>query len=320
MLKFFWGSNTGKGSVNYAKDFYPSAKRRIMIKGGPGTGKSSFMNRVANIAKEPVFFYCASAPQSLDAVADYALGYFISDATSPHILEPNLPGVRDEIMDFGRFLKREKLIKNQVAIEKAFAITKQHFNLAYASLAKALIIRTELEKSTEPLAKKHYLKLWDELRELSGVRYKEDLGNKEKRFISAYTPQGLKRLEIKADKTYLISVSPSLTPTFLDPLAELFIGSGYDSWFFMDPLDGSSYEGLYIPEAKIYLQVKWPEIKKTTNELLENLAREEESGIAELNRAFLAHEELEKLYIEAMDFMALNEYLQNFIEDLLGAD
>lgn len=278
------------------------------------------MNKVANITKEPVLFYCASAPESLDAVADYSLGYFISDATSPHILEPKLPGVRDEIMDFGRFWNRDKLIKNQVAIEKAFTLTKQHFNLAYASLAKALIIRTELEKSTATLTKKHYLKLWDELKELSGVRSKEDLGNKEKRFISAYTPQGLKKLEVKADKTYFLSVSPSLTLTFLAPLAELFIGSGYDCWFFMDPLDGSSYEGFYIPEANIYLQVSWAMLESFENELLNMLTIEEESGIAELKKAFLAHEELEKLYIEAMDYTALNEYLQNFIGDLLGAD
>ncbi len=320
MQKFFWGSNTGRGSVNYAQEFYPSAKRRIMIKGGPGTGKSSFMNRVASKTKEPVLFCCASAPQSLDAVADFSYGYFISDATSPHVLEPKLPGVRDEILNFGQFWHRHKLKENSSAIERAFAITKQHFNLAYASLAKALVIRTELEKNTEPLAKKHYLKLWDELRALSSVRHKEDLGNKERRFISAYTPQGLKKLEVKADKTYLLSISPSLTPAYLAPLVELFVGSGYDCWFFMDPLDGQSYEGFYIPKAKIYLQVKWPTEERVENELLAKLAMEEDSGIGELKKAFLAHEELEKLYIEAMDFTALNEYLQDFINDLFGAE
>ena len=46
---YFAAANTKDGFYSYFDDifFNPSIKRRYIIKGGPGTGKSSFMKRVA---------------------------------------------------------------------------------------------------------------------------------------------------------------------------------------------------------------------------------------------------------------------------------
>ena len=46
---FFAAANTGRGFVSYFDEifFCDDIKQRYVIKGGPGTGKSSIMRRVA---------------------------------------------------------------------------------------------------------------------------------------------------------------------------------------------------------------------------------------------------------------------------------
>lgn len=316
MDRFFWGSNTGRGFVSYAEEFYPEARRRILIKGGPGTGKSSFLKKVAEATKEPVLFHCASSPNSLDAVADFSLGYFITDATAPHVLEPVLPGARDEILDFGKFWQKEKLRERIISIVKCQQKTTDFFTLAYASLAKALKIRERLEKEYPVQDLVQFKKIWQEMYNRITPNY-PNLGRGEKRFISAYTPQGLKRMPLIAKETLYVGASPSYAETLLYPLAALFLGSGDDVLYLMDPLDGHKLEGLYIQSRQIYIEAKWT---YGESELASFVQQATEEGFKALNNAFQAHEDLEKLYIEAMDFPALNEYLGGVLADIVGAD
>ena len=86
---FFAGSNSGKGFYSLFDNIMgPEAKRIYLLKGGPGTGKSSFMRFIADavgeLGHEQERFFCSSDPQALDAVAFPALGIALVDATAPH--------------------------------------------------------------------------------------------------------------------------------------------------------------------------------------------------------------------------------------------
>lgn len=328
MNKFFWGSNTGRGSVSIATEFFPEAKRRLMIKGGPGTGKSSFLTKVAQKVEDPLLFHCSSAPSSLDAIADMKRGFFLADATHPHILEPELPGTRDEIINFGQFWDRRSLYRSRSSIEEAQKKTTHHFTMAYLCLAKALKIREELEKVVSRdktvgfVDKNHYQRLFNELKSLYLLQKSDLLGKEERRFISAYTPFGLKTMELDVDKIYIFIGSPSQSKRHLSMLATLFIGAGHDVYLLIDPLDGVSYEGLYVLGEKVKIEVVWPNTfaKGLEAELTEMLTKEETLAIEELNKAYVAHEELEKIYIEAMDYRALEEYQKSIMHDLFEAE
>ena len=71
---YFAGANSGVGFVNLFGDFYEesSLDRLYIIKGGPGTGKSTFMRilaeRAADAGAGAEYFLCGSDPSSLDAV------------------------------------------------------------------------------------------------------------------------------------------------------------------------------------------------------------------------------------------------------------
>ena len=72
--KYFAASNGAGGFINYYHTVFDVEKlaHLYIIKGGPGTGKSSFMRDVANRAEGEgntvVYFYCSSDPDSLDGI------------------------------------------------------------------------------------------------------------------------------------------------------------------------------------------------------------------------------------------------------------
>ncbi|MBQ8922140.1 MAG: hypothetical protein IJ060_08280 [Oscillospiraceae bacterium] len=81
------------------------------LKGGPGTGKSTLMKKIAAaFGEESVSVYhCASDPHSLDAVVLEERGIFIADATAPHESSTPLPFVSGETVDLAEGLHADKL-------------------------------------------------------------------------------------------------------------------------------------------------------------------------------------------------------------------
>ena len=123
----FAASNSGKGFCSYYGDIFSEKTilRRYLIKGGPGTGKSSFMRTVAQGARDEGAYVeydrCSSDPSSLDAVViDSKIA--LIDATAPHNVEPELVGARDELVDLGRFWDSDMLFENRKAMKIRWCI------------------------------------------------------------------------------------------------------------------------------------------------------------------------------------------------------
>ena len=99
----FAAANSGHGFYSFYASVFEGkeVQKRYIIKGGPGTGKSSFMRSVAEAAAERGMsveeYRCSSDPASLDGVVlDGRI--VLLDGTAPHAVEPELAGVRDELI------------------------------------------------------------------------------------------------------------------------------------------------------------------------------------------------------------------------------
>jgi len=83
-------------------------RRMLILKGGPGVGKSTFMRRIHAAMSEndepAMLYFCSGDPDSLDAVVIPTRGLLILDGTAPHIVDPKIPGARDSIINLGACL------------------------------------------------------------------------------------------------------------------------------------------------------------------------------------------------------------------------
>lgn len=88
-------------------------RRCLILKGGPGVGKSTFMHRIhASLCPEgesATLYFCSGDPDSLDAVAIPHAGLVVLDGTAPHIVDPKIPGARDSIVNLGQCLNEEAM-------------------------------------------------------------------------------------------------------------------------------------------------------------------------------------------------------------------
>ncbi len=138
----FAAVNSGKGFVSFYDDVFnrPEIKRKYIIKGGPGTGKSSFMKAVAAHAKEQgmevACYRCSSDPDSLDGIImDGRIAML--DGTAPHNMDADLPGARDEIINLGEFWDGERLAERYNEIVTLGACKQNCYRKAYRFLSAA---------------------------------------------------------------------------------------------------------------------------------------------------------------------------------------
>lgn len=97
----FFGAPTVNGNICYIPQLTENITTRYFIKGRPGTGKSTFLKRIAAQASERGYdvyiYHCSFDPNSLDMIAVPQLDFCIFDSTAPHEYFPSRP--HDTVLD-----------------------------------------------------------------------------------------------------------------------------------------------------------------------------------------------------------------------------
>ena len=128
--KYFLGCMTQQGfSTEFGRLMAEGDRFTYILKGGAGTGKSTLMKKIAarfEADEHVVRYYCSSDPASLDAVELESSGVLIVDGTSPHVFEPDYPGVRQKLVDLGEYRDDELLLRSK---DKIIAVTDKNKSL-----------------------------------------------------------------------------------------------------------------------------------------------------------------------------------------------
>lgn len=148
----FFGAATINGSVDYI-DSLSSGCKRYFIKGRPGTGKSTFLKKVAQAAIENGYtaerYHCAFDPQSLDMVIVRELGLCLFDSTAPHEYFPSRDD--DKILDiYAAAVKTDTDETNQKLLTELSSRYKTHI----AAAVKQMIAANEVCLQYEEKLKK----------------------------------------------------------------------------------------------------------------------------------------------------------------------
>lgn len=344
--KYFLG---GSSPTGFKTRFYnlisDSDYYTYIIKGGPGTGKSSLMKRLADAFpdEEKEIYYCSSDPDSYDAVLFKKPKVIILDGTAPHVFDPDYPGAVQRIIDLGQYWDNSRLKANKKAIIESTDVYLQYharckrFITALAAItgdtvqiARSAINEKKLDSFTTRLSKKL-------LPKKSGsegtIFFKQ---------ISAITPKGYLTNIPENDTIYLLNDSYMAgSDYFLRKLTGDITSKGYDAQVSLCTLHNEdSFEHLRIPELSIsflssthinnlILNAKNPInfqrfydkniIRNKKSRLrfnasaVKNLQSE---AVSSLKCAKDSHDILEHYYIESVDFDSVNRLAYTLISEI----
>lgn len=151
----FLGAATPQGAVDFVPELTAGLKR-YLIKGRPGTGKSTILKRIAQAGLQGGFdievYHCGFDPNSLDMVIVRELGFAIFDSTAPHEYFPDRD--TDEIIDtYARIVKP--------GTDEAYADSIQDLHSRYSAKMKQSIQRLAEAKAHYDRLVQHYARATD---------------------------------------------------------------------------------------------------------------------------------------------------------------
>ena len=341
--RYFAAINSGHGFVSFFEDIFfgEGISRRYIIKGGPGTGKSSFMKRVAAKAEgqgmSVEYYYCSSDTDSLDGLV---IGGRIAllDGTAPHSFDAILPGACDEIVNLGEFWDSEKLGECSEKIGLLGEKKRKAYSLAYTYLSAAQKSGEAMKELTEYVLMIHklksavhreFIKIGMDIREKGRITPRQCVG---------FGTRGIRHfdtLETLAEQRVYVDDFYGAAAAFMRELCDVAEKCGVEAWVSYDTLNAQTPTEIYFPERKKYFTIMNDKnISLSHNKIIitqrfvdnqalvgiRRLYRESERARDTLKAlaaealadAGKAHGELEEIYVSAMDFKRLSEYCERF--------
>lgn len=352
---FFLGANTPKGFYSLFDELYSPEDGWVLyiIKGGPGTGKSSLMKRIAAAAEKKGLYceriYCSSDPDSLDGVIIPTLKVSIADGTSPHVLEPKYPGVSEVIIDLGVYRNDTVLRENRSEIISKTKENSAEHRKCIDFLEAARGVDNDIRKIAVSSINTPKLERFSKHLEEKEIPVSSEKEAKmQRRFLSALTPKGLTlfydTVSSLCESIWVLEDDFSaVSQVLLKYLTSAALNNGHDCIVcpcVMRP--ETKIEHLLIPSLNTAFfssnrfhpwendKCKTINCRRFYNEellkdhrarlLFDKKAKDEllTEAVSHLEKAKAIHDDLEKYYIDAMDFEKMNKDIDVLINKIIG--
>ena len=235
---FFLGGNTPKGFYSYYDYLLPqeSARKIYCIKGGPGTGKSTLMKKVAEAAlkkgADVEIAHCSSDPDSLDGVIIKPANVALVDGTSPHIVDPKTPGAVDIILNMGVCWDEDALRRHKEGIIRTNERIKEQFSRAYVYLASAHHLHNDIERISRDSIKNNVHSAFEEnilYREFAEIPITDVKGRVRKLFASGITPKGIMDYSNTVLEGYKVYTLKGYVGDTLQRICDIAVNRGFNA-------------------------------------------------------------------------------------------
>lgn len=316
-MKCFLAASSAEGFISHFPDCYDpdGGWSAYIIKGGPGTGKSSFMKRVLKAAYErdlpSVEVHCASDPSSLDGVILPTERIAIMDGTAPHVVEPKFVGAVEVLLDFGQFWDCEVLKRQRQEIIGLTLRNKELHKKASGHISAAgTALKEKLSRSSIDLRRAEMLSVELIEKHLTG----EGKGGRQWfAFSGGVTPTGLFYITdgALAEKNIILDGSLDFASEVIRRFKTAALERGFEAVTFKNPILPSRLtDGVYIPGLSLYVSAN------PQRHLGDDVLKELSSAADFIRQAKENHDLLEECYIEAMNFNALDAFCEEFCGEL----
>ena len=337
---YFLSGNTSEGFYSFFDDL-PRGKNMVyIIKGGPGTGKSTTMKHLAQWAQEEghevEYIHCSSDPDSLDGVILPKKGIAMMDGTAPHVMDPKYPGAREMILDMGAFFDVSGLRANRQQIIELGHSIANNYDDAYRYLGAAGEIYRMLQKrkdaslsddwygaAAKDILRKHLL-----LHNIAGTGRVRGL------FSQGITPKGVMSFadQMQMENAYVVpcDVGADVTP-LMQHLCTEALQRGFLVQRCHDVLSPKhGINGIIVPELQLsvfachqYSPGEFEgavvlDIAQTADEteLFTTLDDLVQSAVRQITSAKRTHDDLEKIYTENVDFAKMEQLREGVIAQM----
>lgn len=349
--EYFLGANTPLGFRSYFDTACPAADgwKIYIIKGGPGTGKSTLMKRICTEADNRGIIcehiYCSSDPSSLDGVIIPELKTAIFDGTAPHVMEPSYPGACENIINLGTAWSSAALRSmREDIIELSQQCSKHH-----AQARRFLACADSFRKNTAALAADgmdtdRIERTADRLTGKYAGRSENTAGSEQTRLLSAVTPLGI--MFFSNTVNLLCDAIIPIKDQFFAPAAALMhelrerlLDKGHDIVTCRCSQSPESIEHIIIPNRRTAFSVcssfhslECSERSIHTERFMsaefisesrqrvsfnrKNIAAFTDFAAAEMRHAKTVHDRLEQCYISAMNFDAVEEIAHKYSREI----
>ncbi len=350
--KFFLGANSPGGFVSRFEDSfrYDGNWHTYIIKGGPGTGKSTLMKRVADYfikkGARCILCPCSSDPASLDGVIFPDMAVTILDGTLPHVVEPKYPGAVEEIINLGECwniaalkAKSEEIIK----LTNSCSACHKRASGYLAAAGRIIADSAEFARNCCNIEKIHRFSLSLAKRTIPKTSL---TGKVWHRYLSAVTPRGhifySKTIDKLCDDVTVISDEfGAVSSIIIKDLADYALSAGHEVTACLCPLsEKPKYEHLIIPTLRLGFVTSnrfhpFKSQRRTIHarRFIDMAALHSDRGRLKFNRraatemlhlaadtmeeAKELHDSLEKCYIPAMNYEKINKTTTEVVKSIM---
>ncbi len=346
----FVGMNTGNGFCGRYRDIIDERrlKRLYIIKGAPGTGKSTLMKTCGEYARsegwEVEYYMCSSDASSVDAVV---IGGSVAlvDGTSPHALEMKYPGGVSRIFDTTAFWDSAALEERREEIISLTDAKKRCFSSAYSYLSALSKLRGELAELASEIVTEEKLAAFADrfvrsLPKSRSILPNGGRGRSEDKPVHSIGMRGRLRLdtyETAAERTVRVNDEYFTSYALTDALAERLRNAGYLLSISRDPVCPRFIRSIFVNDCATLITIDSADradeaeginmsrfvdrdaLAGVRGEL--RLTRKCAAALADGALEMLAlagqeHFKLEKIYSSAVDFTALDGALRRLCTDI----
>ncbi len=346
---YFAAANTRHGFYSLYNDVYSEEKldRIYIIKGGPGTGKSTMMDSIALRASleghKADIYLCSSDPASIDGVVIPSLGVAVLDGTAPHVRDPLYPGIVGQTVDLGKFWnisvlkKAENEIKSYIK-SKSTAYSRAYRYLAASGTAHEDLLNGLRNAFEQKKAETAIRRLFEKHR----LTPRKEKGSIRRIFMGAISTSGTGHLNTLTNKsvlTYTLTAHYGAETLLMDLIRDMAIEHGISLTLALSPLSPEHIEAVFFEETGLLFTTA---SKETENENLVNVKRfidrsclagiraklrisEKmksillDEAISSLCEAGEYHKKTESLYSSAMNFEAVGELTNEITNSIFKA-
>ncbi len=351
----FPGGNTTKGFYSFYDNilFQDEATRIIVIKGGPGVGKSSFMKKIGermlDAGYDLEYHHCSSDNNSLDGIVIPSIKVALLDGTAPHVVDPINPGAVDEILHLGDFWNEEALRKNKEDILRTNQEVGRLFRKAYHYLAASSDVYDSWAASQSKAfdMSKASVKTNDLLSALfANVKVSDTLGKERHLFGTAITPEGfsdyLHTIIGMSKSVYIVKDAPGAPcGVLMERVRQAAVERGLYVECYHSPIRVDKIEDVIIPELELALtavndyhkaKVLPTHIVDLTACLDQNILKSHQGeieldkkifddlvgrAISLIQRAKKTHDEMERYYVPNMYFDQIDIVFEKVMDRIM---